>query len=198
MTEDKLTAARESFSGKGMTENQLVEAQAIAQILHAEIQRSGSFFEKLTDYSHAFARNEKFDAVRAEKMVRDTYIATQGQSMNQTREALRANEKRLQQTGDPAILLHAESVLQIIQDGPTEPFYKAQDQAAVSLASKLSITQNAAKVMMKDAFAAKHGEDLYERGKAAEEAYHKPVREAEIATRKAEKLQTQSQSRSYS
>lgn len=197
-TDQRLTAARESFSGKGMTESQLIEAQAIARILHAEIQCSGSFFEKLTDYSHAFARNGKFDAVRAEKMVRDTYAAVEGQSLNQAREALMANEERIKEAGDPAILLHAESVLQIIQDGPTEPFYKAYDQAAVSLAAKLSITQNGAKAMMKDAFTAKHGEDLYECGKAAEEAYHKPVREAEIAARKAEKLQTQSQSRSYS
>lgn len=195
MTDDTRAAARESFSGKGMTESQLIEAQAIAKILHAEIQRSGSFFEKLTDYSHAFARNEKFDALRAEKMIRDTYAAVEGQSLNQTREALLANEARVQQTGDPAILLHAESVLQIIKGGPTEPFYKAQDQVAVSLASKISITQNGAKALMKEAFTAKHGEDLYERGKATEEAYHKPVREAEIAARKAEKLQTRAPER---
>lgn len=197
MTDDTLAAARESFSGKGMTETQLRQATAIADIIHAEIQQSGSFIEQLTDYSHAFARSERFDAMRAEKMIRDIYSATHGQSMNQTRESFAANEDALRDSQDTTILTHAESVLQIIQDGPTAPFYKAQDQAAVSLASKLSITQNGAKAMMKDAFAAKHGEDLYERGKAAEAAYHKPVREAQIAARKAEKLQTQSQSRSY-
>lgn len=197
MTDDRLAAARESFSGKTMTETQLVEAVAIADILHAEIKDSGSFIEKLTDYSHAFARNGKFDAMRSEKMIRDAYSATRGQSMNQTREALMANEEKLRETGDPAILLHADSVLQIIENGSTQPFYKAYDQAAVALSDTLSITQTGAKAMMKDAFAVKHGADLYERGKAAEEAYHKPVREAEIAARKAEKLQTQSQSRSY-
>lgn len=82
MTDDKLTAARESFSGKTMTNGQLKEAIAIADILHGEIHRSGSFIEKLTDYAHAYARGERFDAMRAETMVRDVYTATRGQSMN--------------------------------------------------------------------------------------------------------------------
>ncbi|MDJ0630571.1 MAG: hypothetical protein QNJ44_20105 [Rhodobacter sp.] len=49
---------------------------------------------------------------------------------------------------------------------------------------------------MKDAYQAKHGKDLYEAGKEVEEAYHKPVREAEIAARKAEKLQTHNRTQS--
>ena len=47
------------------------------------------------------------------------------------------------------------------------------------------------------AFKAKQGEELYTRGKQDEAAYHKPVREAEIATRNAEKLQAQSQHPTY-
>lgn len=197
MKDDKLTAARESFSGKSMTEGQLKEAVAIAAIIHGEIHRSGSFIEKLTDYAHAFARNERFDATRGEKILRDIYTAVQGQSMNQTRETLIAKEEQLKETPDPAVLVHAEQVERLIQDGPTQPFYKAYDQAAVSLAEKLGVTQNGAKAMMKDSFAQHHGKDLYEHGKEIEEAYHKPVREAEIAARKAEQLQFRSQSRSY-
>lgn len=53
---------------------------------------------------------------------------------------------------------------------------------------------------MKDAYKAQHDRELYDRGKEVEDAYHKPVREAEIASRKVEKLeanqQTQSRSRS--
>ena len=90
MTDEKLTAARNSFSGKSMTAGQLKEALAITEILHEEIHRSGSFIEKLTDYGHAFARNERFDSMRSEKMLRDVYTATQGQTMNHTREALLA------------------------------------------------------------------------------------------------------------
>lgn len=197
MTDDKLTAARNSFSGKSMTEGQLKEALAITNILHAEIHRSGSFIEKLTDYGHAFARNEKFDAMRSEKMLRDVYTAAQGQTMNQTREALIAREEALKETQDPAVMVHANQVERLIQEGPTQPFYKAYDQAAISLAEKLGVTQNGAKLMMKDVYQTAHGRSLYEDGKKLEEAYHKPVREAEIAARKAEQLPTRSQTQSY-
>lgn len=49
---------------------------------------------------------------------------------------------------------------------------------------------------MKDEYRANHGRDLYEVGKEIEAAYHKPVREAEIAARKAEQLENRTQSRS--
>lgn len=194
VNDQDLQAARESFSGRTMTDGQLKEAIAIADILHNEIHRSGSFIEKLTDYGHAYARAERFDALKAEGMIRDTYQARYGQSLNQAREALVAREEELRESQDPAILLHAESVEQIIQDGPTAPFYKAYDQAAISLSEKLRVTQAGAKVMMKEAYVAKHGCELYARGKELEDAFHKPVREAEVAARKAEKLQSRSQS----
>ena len=70
------------------------------------------------------------------------------------------------------------------------------------LAGELKITQSGAKELMKEAYQAANGRDLYEAGKAVEEAYHKPVREAEIAARKAEKIEaegrTQTQARSMS
>jgi len=196
-TDANLTAARESFSGNSMTETQLKEAVAIADIIHGEILRSGSFIEKVTDYAHAFARNERFDAMRGEKAIRDIHSAVQGQSMNQTRESLRAAEEALPDHAVPRALACAEGIERSIQDGPTMPFYQAYDQAAVTFASEFGITQNTAKTLMKDSFAEHHGKDLYQHGKNIEQAYHKPVREAEIAARKAEKLQTQSHSRSY-
>ena len=193
--DDKLTAARDSFSGKTMTEGQLKEAVAIANILHGEIHQSGSFIEKLTDYAHAFARNERFDAMRSEKIIRGIYTATQGQSMNQTREGLKAAEEALPDIAKTRALDCAETIGQLIQASPTQPFYQAYDRAAVTLANEFGVTQNAAKALMKDVFEQHHGKDLYAHGKEIEEAYHKPVREAEIASRKAEQLQTRSQSR---
>jgi len=193
--DDKLQAARESFSGKSMTDSQVKEAVAIADILHGEIQRSGSFIEKLTDYSHAFARNEKFDALRGEKIIRDVYTAAQGQSMNQTREALLAAGQNLPEHAQARILRCAQSIESLIQAAPTQPFYQAYDRAAVTLANEFGVTQVAAKALMKDSFEQHHSKDLYAHGKEIEEAYHKPVREAEIATRKAEQLQSRSQSR---
>ena len=81
--DEKLAAARESFSGKGATEAQLKQAVAIADILHVQIEQEGSFKEPLAHYAHAFALGETFDALRAERIIRDTYKAVQGQTMYQ-------------------------------------------------------------------------------------------------------------------
>ncbi|GFE50531.1 hypothetical protein So717_22840 [Roseobacter cerasinus] len=198
INDDQLTAARESFSGKNMTETQLNKAIAIADIIHADIQKSGSFIEPLTDFSHAFARSEKFDAMRAEKMIRDVFTATRGQSMNQMRESLQTAADNLPDTARARALVCAESIGDLIQAAPTQPFYLAQDRAAVTLSSEFGITQNAAKALMADVFEQAHGKELYAHGKELEEAYHKPVREAEIAARKAEQLQSRNHTQSYS
>lgn len=195
-TDDTLTAARESFSGKTMTETQVKEAVAIADILHAEINDSGSFIEKLTDYAHAFARNERFDAMRAEKIIRDVYIATRGQSMNQTREGLKAAEENLPDIAKTRALDCAESIGGLIEAAPTQPFYKAYDRAAVTLSGEFGITQNAAKEMMQDVFKQHHGTELYAHGKALEAQFHAPVREAARNARKAEQQPSHSQMQS--
>ena len=196
--DDQLTAARESFSGKPMTETQLKQAVAIADIIHTDIQQSGSFIEPLTDFSHAFARSEKFDALRAEKMIRDVFTATRGQSMNQMREGLQAAADNLPQMARARALVCAESIGELIQAAPTQPFYLAQDRAAVTLSAEFGLTQNAAKALMSEVSEQTHGKELYAHGKQLEDAYHKPVREAEIAARKAEQLQSRSRSQSYS
>ncbi len=195
---NSLQTARESFSGKGMSETQLVTAVAIADILHAEIQNSGSFVEKLTDYSHAFARSERFDAMRAETMIRDIYTATRGQSMNQTREGLKAAERNLPENAQTRALACAESIGSLIQAPPTQPFYKAYDRAAVTLSREFAITQAAAKTMMSDAYKDMHARDLYEAGKEQEEQFHKPARAAEIAQRRSCQVQKHSPRQSRS
>ncbi|MEP3785611.1 MULTISPECIES: hypothetical protein [Paracoccaceae] len=198
MTNDSLQSARATFSGKTMTETQLTKAHAIAGILHAEIKRSGSFKEELTDYAHAFARGERFDALRGETMIRDIYTARYDQSLNQTRMRLKAQEDNLPERSSPRVLECAESIATLIQEGPTQPFYQAYDRAATTLAAELGVTQTAAKTLMKDSFQAAHHRDLYEAGKEIEAAYHTPVRTKEVAARTAERLQSQSQSRSRS
>ena len=197
-----IAAARESFSGKTLTESQFKEALAISGIINREIHKSGSFREKLTDYSHAYSRSAKFDAMRGESTIRDIYTATYGETMNNARETLLERENAL--TASPEVqsqtqvqaLRSAEAIGPMIQQGQTQPFYKAYDQAATELSQTLKITQSGAKALMKDAYKAAHGRDLYEASKEVEDAYHKPVREAEIAARKAEKLETESQTRS--
>jgi len=65
--------ARESFHGQTLTDAQFDEAYAISSVLHREIQKSGSFREKPTDYAHAFARAERFDAMKGEEILRDVF-----------------------------------------------------------------------------------------------------------------------------
>lgn len=184
----RIQAARNSFTGRTLTDSQFREAMAITEVIHAEIERSGSFIEKLNDYAHAFARTERFDALRGEKIVRDLYTESRGETMNQTREKLLAAEKALPHNAKDLALKSADLVCRTIQEGETKPFYLAFDTESGLLADILGSTQACAKTLMKDAFISQHGRDLYEAGKEIEAAYHKPVREAEIAARKAEKL----------
>ena len=201
---DRIKAARESFSGKTLTESQFQEAWAISKVIRQEIDKRGSFKDKLTDYSHAFARGEKFDAMRGETIVRDIYKGANGETMKQTLDGLMEREKNILQSPDTQAhaLKYAEKVPEIIKEGATQPFYKAYDQAAMGLSKDLKITQDGAKALMRDSYKNATERDLYKTGKEVEEPYHKPVREAEIATRKQEQLeargQTQSQSRSMS
>lgn len=198
--QDQMKAARESFSGKTLTESQFKEAWAISGIIYSEIQKTGSFKEKLTDYAHAYARGEKFDAMRGETNLRDIYQGRYNQTMNQTRKALMEREKNLSLSEDTQshALKYAEKVPDLIKEGPTQPFYKAYDQAARELATDLNITQSGAKALMKDSYKNTHERELYEAGKQVEQAYHKPVREAEIAARKQEQLEKKEKTQSFS
>lgn len=194
--EARLQSARESFSGRTLTESQFQKAWALSGVIDEEIRRSGSFREALTDYSHAFARAEKFDALRGETILRDVYAGRFGQTMNQSREALLKTEEALPKAARTRALACAETIGELIQKAPTQPFYMAHDRAAVTLARELNITQTGAKTIMKESYQSKHGRDLYEVGKEIEEAYHRPAREAEAAARKAEKLQSRSRAQS--
>ena len=95
----QINAARESFSGKTLTKSQFREAWAISGILQQEIGKTGSFREKLTGYAHAFARSEKFDALRGETTIRDIYTARRVSSKSQENEGhgLESQETRCRQ-----------------------------------------------------------------------------------------------------
>lgn len=190
----RIQAARESFSGRTLTEGQFREAWAVSGVIRNEIKKTGSFVEKLTDYAHAYARSEKFDALRGETILRDIYKARYQQSMNQTREGLLETEKNLPEDARARALTSAESVSNLIKEGTTQPFYKAYDAASLALAGELKVTQSAAKNLMKEAYQKAHDRDLYAAGKQAEEQYHRPVREAAAAERKTEKQQSRTRS----
>lgn len=189
--QQRLAEARSSYTGSRLTDSQFEEAWNIAGILNREIHKSGGFIEKLTDYAHAFSRTERFDAARGESILRDIFSARYGQSMNKTREALMDREAVTRNAAKDQALHHAREVGRMIQDGPTMPFYQAYDRAAVAMARQHGVTEAGAKSMMKEAFEAAESTSLYDHGKALEEQYHGPVREAQRATRQADRRQHQ-------
>ena len=190
-TDPKRQDARQSFTGKRMTESQFDEAWNITGIINREIHKSGSFIDKLTDYAHAYSRNQKFDGARGEVILRDLYSARYGESMNQTRTALMEREDMIRETAQDQALHHARSIGKIIQNGPTMPFYQAADNAGVAMAHQHGITETGAKKLMAEAFEAAEGRSLRDHGKELESTYHIPVRDAERAARQATRSQMQ-------
>lgn len=168
--------ARQSFAGRNLTTSQFDEAWALSGIVAGEIHKSGSFRDKLSDYAHAFARNERFDTLKGEDIVRDLFKERYGETMNQMREGLMSREADIEDAIVDDALIRARSVTDLIREAPTMPFYRAYDQAAVKMAQDHGITEAGAKEMMKAAFASHEGRELYEAGKEAEELYHKPAR----------------------
>ena len=82
----------------------------------------------MTDYAHAFARSEKFDAMKGETIIRDVFTAQYGRTMNATRETLLEREKNLPEDTPELALQSARQTLEAISTGETEPFYKAYDR----------------------------------------------------------------------
>jgi hypothetical protein len=149
---DRVAEARESFSGRLLTDPQFDEAMAIAGILESEIKKSGTFKEKLADYANAFARTEKFDVMKAETTLRDLFKARTGQSMNQLRETLVAKEDNLPEQVDDRAKQVTREIRDMIKDGNKMPFHRAYDHHAGVLANEFGITNAGAKRVMTEAF----------------------------------------------
>ena len=176
---DALRAARESFSGRLLTNPQFEEATAITRIIEREIHNSGSFKEKLGDYAHAFARSERFDAVKADTILRDIFKERTGQTMNALRESLAEREKEVTDKDRVRALEAAYGIGAMIERGPMISLRRAYAHQAEELAETLGITDGAAKTLMKDEFKAAERAELFDWGKEIEERYFRPHVEAE-------------------
>jgi len=195
MTENdqmKVAEARFSDAGKPLMEAQFSTVWNITEIVRRTIERQGRFKDVLRDYSRAFADSEKNDAVRAEFTVRDIYAVRYGEEMKDTLQRLKSNEEQVRKQGLEPALEAAHKVLSIIQDGETRPFYLAFDAAANDMAEHFTITEVAAKSLMKEAYEQATGLDLYDTGKALEKQYHEPKREEARQARDATKSQSRS------
>lgn len=188
--------ARESFSGRGLTEGQFSDAMAITSVVDREILKTGKFRERTADYAHAFARTEQFTAMKAETIIRDLYKVRFGQSMNERRKSLVASEEQLTQVEKDATLGHARAVGDSIQNGIKVPFYRSLDIQAIDLATKLDVTESCAKSLMSEAFEKAEGREFYGWGKEVEKQFYAPQIEAERSERKTNQDQSQTRTRS--
>lgn len=192
---DDLKAARESFSGRLLSGAQFDEAIAITRIVEREIYKTGAFKDKLGDYAYAFARSEKFDAMKAETIVRDLFKERTGQTMNGLREKLADAEKNLTEQQRQQAYDYACRVGDMIETGKKMSFARAYAHQADDLAGHLGITDAAAKNLMKEQFMAVEKTELYDWGKQLEEQFYRPQIEAEAGEREAAQARSQTQTR---
>ncbi|MGH1464137.1 MAG: hypothetical protein ACRBBQ_02135 [Cognatishimia sp.] len=187
----KRRAARQSFTGSGLSESQFEMAKSLGGVMHAGIWKDGDFFKRLKKHSEAFADTQKFDEKRAEIIIRDIYTAYHGHSMNALREELRNSHTVLQEASEDVAQPHVQAVKHHIKDGKTMSYAAALDTQAVAMSRRFRITENAAIAMMHESNERETGRNLTEIGKELEGQYHKPVREAERAARPEERAQHQ-------
>ena len=171
--QERIKQIRTSETGRTLTTSQFSEAWSIAGIMHHTIRKTGTFRDKLTDYSHAFAREERFDALLGENTVRKIFAERYGETMNDMRERLAANYEQLPDSGRAMALEVAKTIEPMIKQGETMPFYMAYDRSGRQLAKSLDITENGAKELMKDTYRETTGKDLYETCKAVEKAHYR-------------------------
>lgn len=191
----RVAAARESFSGRLLTDSQFDEAMSITGIVEREIRNTGLFKDKLSDYAFAFARTQKFDQAKAETIIRDLYKERTGITLNKTREDLLAREQALTPQQKSGAINYAMAVEPMMRDGQKVSFHRASAHQAAEMASALNITETGARRLMGEAFQAQRGEDFYKWGKEVlEEQYYRPQIEAE----KQQRRQNRSQQRSLS
>jgi len=187
---------RESYSGRILTDSQFNEAMSITGIMEHEIRKSGTFKEKLADYSYAFSRSEKFDAMRAETIIRDLFKERYGQTMNQMRRKLKDREENITDDQRDSIYKHAIRVGEMIELLEKMPFYRAYAHQAGLIADRVGITASCAKSIMKEEFEKREGMDLYEWGRDLEKRHNRSQTESTGRVRTAGRSRTKSRRRS--
>ena len=186
----RVASARESFSGRLLTDAQFDECMAITNIIGREIRKTGTFKDKLGDYSYAFARSEKFDAMKAETILRDLFKESTGQTMNQMREKLVKNAEAITDDQRQKAYQCACDISKIMESGKKLSFHRTWAEQAQSLAKEFGVTDSDAKRLMSDEFNAAEGAKLFEWGKELDEKIYRPQIESERQNRAADRSQT--------
>ncbi|WP_375451672.1 hypothetical protein [uncultured Devosia sp.] len=186
---ERVAIARESFSGRLLTDRQFDEAMVITGIIESEIRQSGSFKEKLGDYAFAFSRTEKFDATKSETIIRDLFKERTGQSMNQMREDLVKRDEAVTDNDRTLAYREATAIGDLMEDGITMPFNRAYAHQAHQIAEQIGVTDACAKRLMREEFAEVEGSELLAWGKDLDETIYRPKIEAEKAERESSREQ---------
>lgn len=181
---------RESFSARLLTDRQFDEAIAITNIIESEIRESGSFKDKLGDYSYAFARSQSFDAVKSETILRDLFKERTGQTMNQMREGLAEREAAVTDDHRARAYSQACAIGDLMENGVKLTFNRAYAHQAQVLAAEIGVTDACAKRLMREEFAAAEESELVDWGKALDETIYRPQIDAEKTDRTAAREDT--------
>ncbi len=207
----RVMEARESFSGRLLTNDQFDEAMAITGIVEKQIIKTGTFKDKLGDYANAFARSEKFNMVQAETIVRDLFKIRTGKTMNQLRETLMEQEDKLLGTpkrngqdgstpeatiserGKNTAYQAAAAIGELVEQGDKISFYRAYSHQAAQVAQDFGITEMGARRLMRDEFQATESQELLDWGKELDKQFYKPQIDAEKKQRSAERNKTKTQ-----
>jgi len=177
-------AVRDSDTGRRLSDSQFDEAWHIVNIIRREIKKTTSFVPKLTDYAHAFSRDERFDAARGTTILRRLYTERYGETMNETREAILDREDEMRVDSEGIAKHYARAVLELVEETGKIPFWRALDQGAVTFAKNHRVSEGFAKAFMRGVYWSANGRDLYEAGKELEDLHYRPKNQDERSAKR--------------
>lgn len=193
----RIGEARESFSGRLLSERQFEDVMALTGIIERRIKETGAFKDCLNDFSNAFARTEHFDAIKADSTIRDLFRIRTNVTMNQMRESLMENEQKLfDRENNPAeaerqkAYMAANNVGQMVEQGNKMTFHRALSYEAAQMATELNITDVGAKKFISEVFKETESRELRDWGKELDETFFHPQVDAEKRQRREEKTYT--------
>ena len=143
----RVSTARESFSGRLLSDPDFDEAMLITNIVEKEIQKTGQFAQKLNEYSAAYAHTRKnLSVIKSEKIIRDLFKERTGMWMNDMRKIFEQREESLSDTQKRAAFPYAQEIGAMIEKGNKISFHRAFSHQAKTCAMELNITDLGANV----------------------------------------------------
>jgi len=158
---------------KNLTGSQSYELEMVSHIIAREIQKSGSFKEKLGDYSYAYSRTQEITAGKAEDYIREKFKQDHGQSMKEMMDGLKLKEEKLDEHTIEQARAYARNITDDIKQGDV-PFYRAYDDQGIKLSERFGVTEKKAKSMIKTSFEENSDLTFYAHHKELEKAHYKP------------------------